>query len=333
MDWFACGLFITIDPTATPEVTTVAPTETAVPATIPPKPTATPDTQPTEIPPQTTLPIIIPGNHVGWLNTGIWLQAGDIYTVAATGIINIWPNCEETKAQEGLPNLDCLDVTQVTPEGTDAFGLTTDAYPYPNGNTAALVGRVDSAPSFMVGFGNTFTAETDGFLQFAINDYQFMEDNLGEFSALVTIPYNITPEILNGEWFNTGVMLGEGDMVTIAATGAIDMWPNCEETRAEQGYPDADCAALHNVSPNGTATFAPATGEYPLPNSQTMALVGRIGNDDVFLVGEGGEFTADTSGPLLLATNDTAYWRQDDQGTFTVVVTTENGEITYLDLK
>ncbi len=322
------------DLTPTPEVTGSAPTETAAALTPPPtaESTATPGIPPTDTP-HTTFTIVVPGDYNGWIDTGIWLQAGDVYEVQASGVLNIWPNCAETKAQAGYPDLDCADVTHVEPPGTMAFGPTLATYPYPGGPTSALVGRVDSAPSYLTGNGGTFTAETSGFLKFTTNEIVYMEDNQGQFSVLVTIPYAMPPASLHGEWFATGLVLAPGESVTITVTGAIDMWPNCEETRAERGYPNIDCATLHALGPGGTALLPPQPGdEYPLPEANTMALVGRFGNGAAFLIGAGGTFTAEGGGPLLLAVNDTAYWRQDDIGAFNVAITSQDGTLTYLDV-
>ena len=313
------------NPSPTPEVTEVAPTATI-------ELTVTPEIPPTDVP-YTTLSFVVPGDYLGWINTGIWLQAGDVYMIEASGVLNIWPNCEETKAQAGYPDLNCADVTQIGPPGTMAFGPTLATYPYFGGPTSALVGRVDSAPSYLTGNSGSFTAETNGFLKFTTNEIVYMEDNHGQFSVLVTIPYNVPPDSLNGEWFDARLVLTPGETVTIVVTGAIDMWPDCEETRAERGYPNIDCTALHALGPDGTPLLpALPDDKYPLPEANTMALVGRFGNGAAFLVGAGGTFTAETGGALLFATNDTAYWRQDDIGTFHVAITSEDGTLTYIDV-
>lgn len=293
--------------------------------TVEASPTAT--VLPTSTPlPQSTIRIVIPGNTTGWLRTGIWLRAGDEFSIQASGTINIWPNCASTKAGAGFPELDCKEVTEIGPAGTMVFGGAKPNYPYPEGGTAALVGRVgDEASTFLTGTEGTFTAPADGFLQFAINDVESMGDNQDEFIAQVTIPYGISQSIAAAPWIDTGIILQPGDRFSIEAGGKISMWPNCAATKVERGYPDIDCAKTV-VGPSGTDIFAPGLEEYPLPGENTMALIGRVGNDPAFVIGEGGEFTTESSGPLFLITNDTVEWKKDDWGTFTVTITVASAQ-------
>ena len=88
-----------------------------------------------------TITITIPGTRMGWLDTGIQLEPGDVFSVQSSGAINIWPNCEETKVEEGFPDLDCSLVT-FGPNGTTAFDPAPLDYPYPGGLLGAL-GRED----------------------------------------------------------------------------------------------------------------------------------------------------------------------------------------------
>ena len=288
-------------------------------------PTATLMPSPT-LPPQSTVGIIIPGSTTGWLQTGIWLQAGDEVAIQAGGTINIWPNCEETKAGAGYPDLDCTEVTEIGPDGTMVFGSAEEDYPYPGSGIAALIGRIgDEASAFLLGTEGTFIADADGFLQFAINDVESMDDNQDAFIAQVTIPYLLPQSIAATTWEDTGIILQPGDAFSITAVGTINMWPNCEATKVERGYPDIDCAET-NIGPNGTDLFAPGLEEYPLSGMNTMALIGRVGNGAAFVVGEGGDFVADSKGPLMLVTNDTLDWKKDDQGTFSVTIEVDGKE-------
>ncbi|MBN2176165.1 MAG: hypothetical protein JW722_00735 [Demequinaceae bacterium] len=281
---------------------------------------------------ESTLPITVPGTTLGWSSTGVWLQAGESYILEASGEVNTWPNCEDTKVEAGYAELDCAQVP-AGPEGTDAFAVAAEGegYPYPGGPIAALVVRVGEGEAILVGMGGTFVADATGFLQFAINDVTTVWDNEGEFVVSVVVHLVTYPEITKGSWSDTNFVLKAGDEFAISATGAINMWPNCEETKEEQGFPGFDCSLTSAVGPTGTDAFAPGREDYPLPGENTLALVARVGNGPVFLVGEGGAFTTDVGGPLLLATNDTGYWKQDDQGTFVVVISKEEtGDGVYL---
>jgi len=289
------------------------------PATDSPGASATPGSGEATV--NSTLPVVVPGTTLGWRGSGIWLQEGDSYTVAASGEVDIWPGCEDAKAEAGLPDIDCAEVP-AGPAGTVAFDAADDGegFPYPGGPIAALVVRVGDGQPALVGTGGTFTADATGFLEFAINDVSNPGDNEGEFSVSVTVHVVASPETTRGAWSDTGVVLAAGEEFTISASGAINMWPNCEETKEEQGYPGFDCSRTSAVGPTGTDAFAPGQDDYPLPGENTLALVARVGNGPVFLVGNGGTFVADGDGPLLVATNDTGYWKQDDQGTFVIVV-------------
>lgn len=276
-----------------------------------------------------SLTITIPGTRQGWLDTGIQFEPGDVFSVQSSGAINIWPNCEETKVQEGFPDLDCALVT-FGPNGTTAFDPAPLDYPYPGGLLGALVGKIGDNQPFLIGEGGTFTAETSGLLELAINENFITEDNLGEFVAIVTVPEGIPLPSTNGVWQDTGLFIEAGQAFTINANGTVNIWPNCEETKVEQGYPDVDCA-LMNVTPDGTTVFPPALEGYPLPGANVGALVARIGDGAAFLVGSHGAFIAESSGNLFIAVNDTEFFSQDDEGNFEIVITLEPlGDVFYI---
>jgi hypothetical protein len=320
-------------PMLEPSATQPAPTQAPEPSSTPlPAPTAT-------IPlptgrPQSGLGIVIPGNTQGWLSADVWLEAGDTITITAGGTINIWPNCEETKASAGFADLDCTLVTAIGPGGTSAFEPAKEDYPYPGGPVAALVGRVAEGAPFLAGDQRVYSVENSGMLAFAINDVSSLSDNGGEFVVQLTVPYAISPTVINGDWQQTGIVLAAGQAFTITASGSVNMWPNCEETKGEQGFPNFDCSVTAAVGPGGTDVFAPGQEDYPLPGANTLALIGRVGNSAAFVIGDGGAFVAPAGGPLLVATNDTAYWKQDDQGIFIVTVSLiESGEVINLEIR
>lgn len=326
-------------PAARPSAT-LAPSTTQVEATQLPEASATSPPAPSAtVPlptshPQSNLGIVIPGNTEGWLSADVWLEAGDVITMTASGTINIWPNCEETKAAAGFPDLDCARVTAIGPGGANVFEPAKEDYPYPGGPIAALVGRVAEGRSFLMGEQWVYSVENSGMLAFAINDVTSMPDNGGEFVVQLTVPYAISPTVPNGDWQETGILLSAGQAFTITAAGSINMWPNCEETKAEQGFPNFDCSVTAAVGPNGTDVFSPGQEDYPMPGANTLVLIGRVGNSAMFVIGEGGAFTAPQSGPLLITTNDTAYWKQDDQGIFTVtLVPGETGNVIHLEIR
>jgi Ca2+-binding EF-hand superfamily protein len=103
-------------------------------------------------------------------------------------------------------------------------------------------------------------------------------------------------------WTNTGIYLEAGDVVTIAAQGAIQMSDNAQD----------------RATPAGSVTGRNATNS-PLPNQKAGGLLARTSNGDAGFVGDGGTFTADHSGELQLGVNDDYF--QDNSGEYRVVVT------------
>jgi hypothetical protein len=104
---------------------------------------------------------------------------------------------------------------------------------------------------------------------------------------------------------NTGVFLSKGDKVELVATGLVDTWPDKLEGNNPQGAPDG----------NGNV----CTEECLLPSAEFGALIGRIGNSESwFLVGSYQTLTADRTGQLTLAVNDTI--SDNNIGDFNVTV-------------
>lgn len=267
--------------------------------------------------------IMLPGTTVGWVDTGADLAVGDIFTVNASGTINIWPNCEETKAQEGYPDLNCILVQNIGPNGTTAFNPAPLDYPFPGGLLGALVGRIGDHQPFMLGTGGTFTAEFGGRLEIAFNENFILDDNIGAYAVEITVPHPFNYVNTDGNWVDLGIILTTGQAFTITASGTVNIWPTCETDKASQGFPDLNCV-LMSISPVGTVAFDPAEDDYPLPGANVGVLVGKIGNGDVFLIGEGGTFVADVNGPLLVRINDKPEFAGDDVGFFNIVVRLEN---------
>jgi len=133
-------------------------------------------------------------------------------------------------------------------------------------------------------------------------------------SEPVTIPGAITVPG-NASWIDSGVVLQEGEGVTLLARGTVGF-------RCPEGL-TAD--ELHQVGPGGTYLFddkvadkvfpLPAAGSGPAP---CYALIGRIGDGPPFYLGEQKSWVADRSGPLLLGIND--FNLADNGGQFSVQV-------------
>jgi hypothetical protein len=119
-----------------------------------------------------------------------------------------------------------------------------------------------------------------------------------------------------------------GDRIAFAASKTIDMWPNCEETKVAEGYPDINCGEVHKMGPDGTDLFPMGPGDYPMPGVKVMALVGRVAGGAPFLVGRKASFQAQQDGTLQLTANDADWRKEDDRGAYQVVVKGPGGSVT-----
>lgn len=129
---------------------------------------------------------------------------------------------------------------------------------------------------------------------------------------------------------DSGVTLTAGQTYTITASGFIHTWPDCETEKAGAGIPDYDCA-ISIVGPGGGSLTArevnPTDGAlYPMPDENLGILLGQIGSSEVFVIGEGGTFTADADGTLQLLVNDLNAGGGADEGAFVVVIKTGEEE-------
>lgn len=106
-------------------------------------------------------------------------------------------------------------------------------------------------------------------------------------------------------WTATGVRLTEGTEVEITAEGNIEATPSTDQ----RSY-------YHHVPPEGRDE---RLGQFPQPNLPGLALLGRIGEGPVFLVGAKIRFVVDASrgaGELFLGINDDVV--DDNAGEWTV---------------
>jgi hypothetical protein len=127
----------------------------------------------------------VPAN-AQWFDSGVELQAGQTFSLVATGQINLKADCVQDELAEG--DTPCADYI-LGPGGgiivVQEMGLTSILSTELIG---ALAGRVGDGAPFLVGGGGTFTAETTGTLQFGINDpTQWLHDNAGEFFVVVDV--------------------------------------------------------------------------------------------------------------------------------------------------
>ncbi len=128
-------------------------------------------------------------------------------------------------------------------------------------------------------------------------------------------------------WADTTLQVAAGDRISFSASGTIDMWPNCEETKVAEGYPNINCAVVHHMGPDGTDLFPLGMGDYPMPNVKVMALVGRVGDGPAFLIGKKATVVMQQAGPLQLTANDPDWRKADDKGWYRVEVRGPKGSV------
>jgi hypothetical protein len=99
----------------------------------------------------------------------------------------------------------------------------------------------------------------------------------------------------------TGVVLGNGESVTVTATGTV-------------------CAGLACVGPGGNPawnTMVSSYGGFVLPGAPAWGLVGRVGSGSWVQVGSG-PTTLSGTGAVQFAVNDDLFW--DNEGSFAVTL-------------
>lgn len=134
---------------------------------------------------------------------------------------------------------------------------------------------------------------------------------MGDASA----PEGATVIPANAAWVDTGVIVKEGEPVSISAGGRIIVSPDIRTRQDET-----------SVGPAGTFHFSDDISEqtFPLPGggrgpAPCYALIGRIDDGPCFFVGERKSWVADRSGRLWLGVND--YDVSDNRGQFHAEIT------------
>ncbi len=98
--------------------------------------------------------------NIGWFDSGIGVEIGDVFSIVAEGLVNPCTNCDNHPF--------------VGPEGLVERGTANDLdliLPLPNATVGSLIGRIgDEGEPFYIGIGGAFTASNSGTLQFRIND-------------------------------------------------------------------------------------------------------------------------------------------------------------------
>jgi hypothetical protein len=160
-----------------------------------PEATAQPAAETTEppIPPSGSsvdVTLVVPG-AIEWFDSGVAVHSGQTFTLSASGVVNVWSDCETDKHRRGYDAMDCSTFINGPGGGS---GSADASFPAPGERIWALLGRVGSGGrQFVVGDGGTFVADSDGTLQFRINDASINElgelelDNTGSFTVVIQV--------------------------------------------------------------------------------------------------------------------------------------------------
>ena len=119
-------------------------------------------------------------------------------------------------------------------------------------------------------------------------------------------------------WTDTGIQLTAGQSFTIIASELVktaDELPWSSPT----GHTTQDCAAAGRGDWDCRCRTLPEWGTCSLTETTSMILLGRVGEDDQpFVVGSGGVFTARTAGVLYLGANDNFF--EDNIGAYSALI-------------
>lgn len=141
---------------------------------------------------ENSLTVIVPAASA-WFDTGITVSAGQSLVFSASGLVNIFPQCEAFRASGTIaaigPDHDCSqwlvgpggNRNQIISNSEGGLLLVGS----PNG---ALIARIGNTQTFLVSTSGTFTATSSGTLHLRVNDsYPEPANNTGSFTVTITI--------------------------------------------------------------------------------------------------------------------------------------------------
>jgi hypothetical protein len=141
-------------------------------------------------------------------------------------------------------------------------------------------------------------------------------------SIIQFIPFQLVLEVVEipslDRWTATGVMLEAGQAFIIMSgelVKTIDYMP----WSTPVGHSSADCAAAGRTDWDCRCRSSAEWGQCTIDETESMVMVGRVGEDAAFIVGSGGFFTARSDGELFLGPNDNTF--EDNVGSYFAIVT------------
>jgi hypothetical protein len=286
-------------------------------------------------------------SNAGWLDTGVFVNAGQAIRFRAEGEVNAWARCETEKHEFDVEHIDCRSLIN-GPEGgelRDVDGHLLEAprndLPAPELRFLSLIGRIGSrGEAFQVGSQNQLESPTSGNLQLRINDPP--GDNEGEFIVFIefvesgeSLPQRDEPDVQRfdivvqgrGGWQHTDIRLRAGQQVIFHADGQINFWEGCHELSPTVSGRSLDCDRV-TFGPDG-GLFWDLNGnpiafemeEYPAPEVQPFALIGRVDpNGEILLIGSESAHAIRSDGGLLLRVNEPDRFLGNNGGMFGVLI-------------
>ena len=124
----------------------------------------------------------------------------------------------------------------------------------------------------------------------------------------------------------------EGQSFAIEATGQVNIWPACNQICTGDSVESdlaiiPSCTALCNAVSAGPAGSVPienvtigVSDFFIMPDQPIVGLMGRIGENELFFVGAGSSFVANSTGQLQFRINEDTRTPGDETGQFIVYI-------------
>lgn len=182
-------------------------------------------------------------------------------------------------------------------------------------NVNTLDGSVDITSA-----GETRTVEP-GYRVTATENTPPSEPEPYPYEDVRSAPINLLPETIgvpvileiqaNDGWTNTGISLSTGQTYSILAEGTV---ASCA---------GSDCPTYFARVVSADGIPGDVCGDCRLAGVPEMALIGRVGNNEAFLVGTEETFVSEQDDFLWLAVNGPYVHSLDHIGSFNVIITME----------
>ncbi len=210
-----------------------------------------------------------------WNDTGIDLTAGGTYVILSYGIYREVDSPNDPTAWIG-------------PEGYNH--CEPDAsYPIPNVAARCLIGKIGSSGApFAVGSKYYKQISQSGRLYLGVNDINFSNNDGYLLSVISKVATALDVQVdVTKDWTDTGISVSTGDAVWAIGYGK---------------YKDVTQYGANDWI--GAGGYLEKESYKGITNGRARAIIGKIGNNPPFTVGEMVKYIANTSGKLYLGIDD-----------------------------